>query len=65
MEKADIVRPIYGTIVFQPFALLWCLFSGMSYWTMIGPFTIYSTIVFIPIYAVYESHVRKYLDEVK
>ncbi len=54
MNRKDVIRPIYGTIVFQPFALLWCLLSGDDYLTMIGPFILYSTIIFIPIYSLYE-----------
>ena len=35
MNRKDVIRPIYGTVVFQPFALLWCLLSGDDYLTMI------------------------------
>ena len=64
MEKADIVlRPIYGTIVFQPLLL------GVFYQNELldHDWTLYDLLYhrFIPIYAIYESHVRKYLDEVK
>ena len=54
MNSKDVLRPIYGTVVFQPFALLWCMVSGDDYLTMIGPFIAYSTVVFIPIYSLYE-----------
>ncbi len=54
LNRKDIIRPIYGPVVFQPFALLWCLFSGDDYLTMIGPFILYSTVIFIPIYSIYE-----------
>lgn len=56
----DFLRPVYGTIVFQPFALAWCWLMDMDYMTMVGPFIIYSTIVFIPIYSVYERLWRHY-----
>jgi hypothetical protein len=51
----DILRPIYGTIVFQPAAFAWCWMTGASYISTIGPFIIYCTLVFIPIYAAYEG----------
>jgi hypothetical protein len=51
----DIIRPIYGTIVFQPFAVAWCLLNGDDYMTTIGPFVLYSMFAFIPIYAIYEK----------
>ena len=54
MNRKDVLRPIYGTIVFQPFALLWCWMTGDDYLTMIGPFILYSTIIFMPIYSIYE-----------
>ena len=69
MNRKDIIRPIYGTIVFQPFALLWCWLSGDDYLTMIGPFILYSTIIFMPIYSVYEwiwsrrDSVQEYLPD--
>ncbi len=50
----DWLRPVFGTIVFQPFAFLWCWATGASYVETVGPFIIYSTIVFIPIYSYYE-----------
>ena len=34
MNRKDFWRPIYGTVVFQPFALLWCWLSGDDYLTM-------------------------------
>ena len=55
MNRKDFWRPIYGTVVFQPFALLWCWLSGDNYFTMIGPFILFSTIVFMPIYSIYEK----------
>ena len=64
----DFFRPIYGTIVFQPFALIWCRITDMDYLTMVGPFIIYSTIVFIPIYSftnafgAITAHDRRHMD---
>ena len=55
MNRKDFWRPIYGTVVFQTFALLWCRLSGDDYLTMIGPFILFSTIVFMPIYSIYEK----------
>jgi len=48
------IRPIYGTLAFQPFALLWCWLTGMDYLTSMGPLTIYSMLCFIPIYHYYD-----------
>ena len=48
------IRPAYGTVAFQPFALLWCWVTGADYWTFVGPFTIYSMFAFVPIYHVYD-----------
>jgi hypothetical protein len=56
MNKKDILRPIFGTIAFQPFAYMWALSTGAPFWTEIGPFVVYSTVVFIPIYAMYEKY---------
>ena len=56
MNKKDILRPIFGTIVFQPFAYLWALSTGAPFWTEIGPFVVYSTVIFMPIYAMYEKY---------
>jgi hypothetical protein len=50
----DILRPFFGLIAFQPFALLWCWNTDMSYSGTFGVFMLYSTLCFIPIYAVYE-----------
>ena len=55
MNRKDFWRPIYGTVVFQPFALLWCWLSGDDYLTVVGPFILFSTIVFMPIYSIYEK----------
>lgn len=63
MDKKDILRPIYGTIVFQPFAFLWAWLTGAPFLTEIGPFVIYSTVVFIPIYAIYERYYDRLFDE--
>tara|TARA_X000001036_G_C20575756_1_gene764580 strand:+ start:513 stop:716 length:204 start_codon:yes stop_codon:yes gene_type:complete len=52
--QKSFIRPLYGTVAFQPFALLWCWVTGMAYWTMMGPLTIYSMFCFIPIYHYYD-----------
>ena len=48
------IRPIYGTLAFQPFALFWCWLMDVDYWTFMGPFTVYSMFAFIPIYHYYD-----------
>lgn len=63
MNKKDILRPIYGTIAFQPFAFLWALATGTPFLTEIGPFVVYSTLIFIPIYAIYERYYEWLFDE--
>jgi hypothetical protein len=50
----DVIRPFFGLVAFQPFALTWCWLTDMSYGTTFGYFMLYSTLCFIPIYAVYE-----------
>ena len=52
--QKDIIRPFFGLVAFQPFALLWCWLTDMSYGNTFGLFMLYSTFCFIPIYAVYE-----------
>ena len=56
--KQDIIRPIFGTIMLQPFALLWAYTTRVNYWASFGPFTVFSTIYLIPIYAIYEAYWR-------
>lgn len=45
---------MYGTVAFQPFAMLWCWVMEANYWTFVGPFTIYSMFAFVPIYHFYD-----------
>ncbi len=45
---------MYGTVAFQPFAMLWCWVMEADYWTFVGPFTIYSMFAFVPIYHFYD-----------
>ncbi len=58
MERADIIRPIYGTVVLQPLVLLWCWLTDIPYFTNLGWFTIIATIYLMPVYAYFESHLR-------
>ena len=55
-NRKDIWRPIIATIVFQPLALLWCLMLELDYLSTIGPFTIYATVGFMPIYWAFEKY---------
>ena len=54
MPVKDILRPIFGLLVFQPFAWLWCWYTETDYGATFGFFMLYSTFCFIPIYAAYE-----------
>ncbi len=54
MEKKDIIRPIYGTIMLQPPTYLWCYYTGIPYLENLGIFTIIATIYLMPIYALFE-----------
>lgn len=63
MDRADIIRPIYGTVVFQPFVIFWCWLTDVPYLTNLGWFTVISTIYFMPVYAFYESHLRQYFTK--
>ena len=62
MERADIIRPIYGTVAMQPLVVFWCWLTSTPYWTNLGWFTIISTLYLMPIYALYESHLRRYFE---
>jgi len=55
LSKKNLYRPIFGTFMFQPFALLWCYLADIDYLTSLGPFTIYATFCFIPIYTIYDK----------
>ena len=53
--KKDIWRPIFGTVMLQPFMLLWAYYTDVSYLTNLAPLTILTTIILIPIYRWYEK----------
>lgn len=54
----NIVRPVFGTIMFIPFLIVWCLTTGQDL-ELFGWFTVYSTIAFVPIYWGYEKMEKK------
>jgi hypothetical protein len=54
-QAKSAIRPIYGTLIFQPFAYLWCVLTDTDYLTSIGPFTIFCMFCFIPIYRYYDQ----------
>lgn len=60
VSHRDFWRPWAGTVAFQPFAFLWCWLMQVEYLNMIGPFIVYSTLIFIPIYVVYERMWDRY-----
>ena len=50
-----ILRPTYGTIMLQPLTLFWCWLYDIDYMSILGPFTIVSTIYLMPVYMAYEK----------
>jgi len=54
MNRKDIIRPIYGTVMLQPLAFLWCQLTGIPYLENLGPLTVLATIYLMPIYTLYE-----------
>jgi len=56
----DWLAPIWGTIILQPFAYLYCVAVDVDYLTTLGPFTVLSTLYLMPMYALYWWGVKKY-----
>jgi len=54
MVKKDILRPIFGTLILQPPALIWCHLAGIPYLESIGGFTVFATLYMMPAYAWFE-----------
>jgi|TARA_R110000822_G_scaffold281894_1_gene403514 hypothetical protein len=54
MINKDIYRPIFGTVMLQPPAYIWCQIIGIPYIESIGLFTVFATLYLMPLYAWFE-----------
>jgi len=64
MSKWDWIAPIWGTVVLQPFAYIYCIWAGVDYVSTLGPFTILSTLYLMPMYALYWWGVNKLEEKI-